>query len=211
MREKDSVVTEPSRHSTGKKIDTWDVIFPHKGYPSIPIDIYMTRDEDTVYTFFAVFDKAKGHPFTGKLVASTPTELKDLLNNSVQQDIEKYWSKKLLVNFDSYHTDNNEPDEEGDHELAMTWGIVYSTKIGKNIVYVKHGEVNQYALKSYGNTARGVLLDWTQKREDTLRGLGAAIHRAHTQLHDLLTDNEAKFTKALDTTINGKLLMTGGN
>jgi len=198
-----SVVMAPSRRSEGRKIDTWEVRIPdgkkHFGWKEEvqTVDIYMVRDDDSVYMFYLT------PPIPGgkKIGAKTPTELKELLNLIVTSHIEQEWDKGILVRMEPFHN-HTSPDGPGEHELKVEWHIVYSKKCGKYNLYVEEGDLFQH------DRTDGRIIPWTQHREDTLRALGKMVHEASTRLNDMLREGE--LAGALDQVNPGVPLLGPG-
>jgi hypothetical protein len=191
-------------HRTGgRKIDTWEVRFPND--VCAQVDIYMHRNPESEYTFSCKLERGKTHPFDAEFHARTPTELRDMLNLATTEHIERTWKKQLMVEFDSYRNDEADPEAPGVHELRVDWQIVHVHGQGKNRLYLHDGELCSRDCR-FGRRESAMFLDWTQKREDVLRGLGAAIHQAHTRLAELV--NEDKLGAALDNAGSGQRLLT---
>ena len=77
----DNVVCPPARRSDGKKVDTWKVKLPGPGYETMDVDIYMSRDDDSVYTFHLDIPIGKRKC---TVRSQNPSELKDLLNAQIE-------------------------------------------------------------------------------------------------------------------------------
>jgi hypothetical protein len=208
-----NIVNGPVAQRGGKKIDTWKVCFPGKdacnayGKQSCDIDVYMKRDEDSVYEFFLDLSPEKGHPFKAHLYAETPTELKDLLNVAAMKNILETWEKKLMVKFDKSSWRSVAPEDQGDHELSMEWRIVYCKNVGKRTVFVYKDELfTRHKNEGHERNDGWEMMPWTQQREDVLRSLGIAIQEANERLVKLVS--EGKMTDALDGAASGVKLLT---
>lgn len=207
-RNTDSVVSRPSRRTDGRKIDTWEVRIPNgkkvfgwrEGVQTV--DIYMMRDDDSTYVFYLEIPREAGKFGTSKLMAKTPTELKDMLNLAVTAYIERDWDKGLLVKMGYTRNNMAGAEDPGEHELQLEWHVVYSQKCGKYTLYVEEGDLFQRDLDSSSK-----IIPWSQHREDVLRALGKAIHEASVRLQELL--HEGGLQSMLDRSTPPQRLLEG--
>lgn len=206
----DSIVTGPRRRTDGRKFDTWEVMFPGRdqGFGSriTEVEVFVKRTDES-YKFFLDISKEKKHPFNCHLEARTPDELKNMLDAVTQDHVEKTWTKKLRVNFDSWQNARTSPEDPGDHSLKVEWYVVMCKKVDGYFLYMHDGEFTVRDTR-FGHD-KEVFLPWTQQREDVLRSLGNAIHTAHQRLEKLL--KEDKLADALDNAVNGNHFLTEGD
>ena len=134
----DNVVCPPARRSDGKKVDTWKVKLPGPGYETMDVDIYMSRDDDSVYTFHLDIPIGKRKC---TVRSQNPSELKDLLNKVVAEEIEKTWDKGLVVQVDTYSNSQLDPEDPGEHELKVEWHIVRYKVINDFLCHMEDGDL----------------------------------------------------------------------
>jgi len=174
------------------------------------VDIYMSRNDESIYTFHLDIPIGKSKH---RVSSHDPSELKNLLNKIVAEEIEKTWDKGLVVDVETYTNSHRNPEAPGEHELKVTWHVVLYKVIDDYLCYLEDGELftrTNYVGKKKNSWHQKDdnfhIIPWTQHREDMLCNLGRVLHEANDKLVKLV--HEDGMVKALDAATPTSHLLT---